>query len=132
MAGSVFAFHISEIPFDMIDKKAIASKVVIGVGWKPGWSSDYGAVLLAQDYNTGMVINLSNIDMVYDKDPKKFKDAKPIRTIRWKEMVGIVGKKWKPGLNMPFDPIASKLAMESNIKVIICNGHNLKNLNNIL
>lgn len=118
--------------YDMVDKKAVEAKVVIGVGWKPGWSTDYGAVLLAQDYQSDMAINLSNIDMVYDKDPRKFKEAKPIKKIKWQEMVGIVGQEWKPGLNMPFDPVASKLAMEIGLKVIICNGKNLKNLDNII
>ncbi len=118
--------------YDLIDKKATDSKIVIGVGWRPGWSTDYDAVLLAQDYNVDQVINLSNIDMVYDKDPNKFKEAKPIKRIKWKEMRKIVGSKWKPCLSAPFDPIASKLAQEIGLKVIICNGHNLENLDNII
>lgn len=118
--------------YDMVDKKAVEAKLVIGVAWKPGWSTDYDAVLLAQDYNINTVVNLSNIDMVYDKDPDKFPDAKPIRKISWKKMTGIVGNKWTPGLNMPFDPIASKLAKEIGIKVIVCNGRKLKNLDNII
>ncbi|HLC94522.1 MAG TPA: UMP kinase, partial [Patescibacteria group bacterium] len=63
------------------DKKLISWKeaVVIGAGWKPGWSTDYDAVVLARDYRASLVINLSNIEWVYDKDPKKFKDAKPIK-----------------------------------------------------
>ncbi|MDD4333294.1 MAG: UMP kinase, partial [Patescibacteria group bacterium] len=38
---------------------------------------------------------------------------------------------WSPGLNMPFDPIASRKAQELNLQVIIA-GKNLKNLKNIL
>lgn len=44
----------------------------------------------------------------------------------------MVGNKWSPGLNAPFDPIASKLAQVENIKVAIMNGKNLKNLENYL
>ena len=116
----------------MIDKKAMKYKVVIGVGWKPGWSTDYDAVLLAQDYNVGTVINLTTVKMVYDKDPNKFKNAKPIKKIDWKEMAGIVGKEWKPGLNAPFDPIAAQLAQKIGLKAVVCNGRNLENLNNII
>lgn len=118
--------------YDMVDKKAIDYPVVIGVGWKPGWSTDYDAVLLAQDYDIDKIINLTNIDMVYNKDPKKYKNAKPVKEIKWSEMVSIVGKEWKPGLNTPFDPIAAQLAKKIKMKVIICNGRNLENLNNIL
>ena len=118
--------------YDMIDKKAVDAKVVIGVGWKPGWSTDYDTVLLAQDYNVDTVINLSNIDMVYDKDPRKYKDAKPLKEIKWNQLISIVGKEWKPGLNTPFDPIASKRAKRIGLKVVVCNGKNLKNLDNII
>ncbi len=118
--------------YDLIDKKAVEAKVVIGVGWKPGWSTDYDAVLLAQDYYVKQVINLSNVDMVYDKDPSKFKDAKPIKKIKWNEMLKIVGNKWVPRLNMPFDPIAARQAQKIDLEVIICKGNNLQNLDNII
>jgi len=118
--------------YDMIDKKAVREKVVIGVGWKPGWSTDFDTVLLAQDYNVDMVVNLSNIEAVYDKDPKKFDDAKPLEKIDWDELIGIVGNEWKPGLNAPFDPIAAQKAQEIGLKVIVCNGKNIDNLDNVL
>ncbi|PIS08770.1 UMP kinase [Candidatus Beckwithbacteria bacterium CG10_big_fil_rev_8_21_14_0_10_34_10] len=118
--------------YDMVDKKAVDEKIVIGVGWKPGWSTDYDAVLLAQDYQVDKVINLTSIDMVYDKDPTKFKDAKPVKKISWNEMTDIVGSQWKPGLNAPFDPIASQLANKIRLKVIVCNGRNIENLDNII
>lgn len=117
--------------YDMVDKKVTKYPVVIGGGWKPGWSSDYCATLVAGDYGVKTLINLSNIDMVYDKDPNKFKDAKPIRKMKWDDLINIVGTEWKPGLNVPFDPIASKIAKKARLKVIICNGHDLKNLEKI-
>ncbi|MBI4992115.1 MAG: UMP kinase [Candidatus Harrisonbacteria bacterium] len=107
-----------------------AEPVVIGAGWKPGWSTDYDAVLLCKDYGADTVINLSNIQQVYDKDPKKFSDAKPINKISWKEFKKLVGSKWGPGLNAPFDPIASAKASKLGIKAVILRGDNLKNLDN--
>lgn len=118
--------------YDMVDKKAVGAKVVIGVGWRPGWSTDYDAVLLAQDYQVDKVINLTTIEMVYDKDPEKYKDAKPLKKLNWDELIGIVGEEWKPGLNAPFDPVAAQLAKKIGLKVIICNGRDLKNLDSIL
>ncbi len=118
--------------YDMVDKKAQDYSVVVGGGWKPGWSSDYDAVMTAVDYNSEMLINLSNIDQVYDKDPKKFKDARPIAKMKWDDLIEVTGTKWKPGLNTPFDPIASKMAKKVGLKVVICNGYDLDNLKNIL
>jgi uridylate kinase len=117
--------------YDLIDKKAV-HPVVLCSGWRPGWSTDYDAVLLAQDYGIKYVINLSNIKMVYDKDPKKYENAKPIQKMHWNDLISIIGKKWVPGLNAPFDPIASQLAKSLGLEVIICDGKNLKNLDNIL
>ncbi len=109
-----------------------AKPVLIGGGWKPGWSTDYDAVQFAVKNGIDRVVNLSNITHAYDKDPNQFDDAQPITEIAWPEFRKIVGDEWKPGLNMPFDPIASKLAEESGIEVVIADGTNLANLSAII
>lgn len=102
--------------------------VVIAAGWKPGWSTDYCAITLCQDYGIRSAINMTNVDQVYDKDPNKFPDAKPLIETSWKDYCTMAGDKWIPGMNLPFDPIASKLAMELGVTVRILNGKNLDNL----
>ncbi|MDD4353529.1 MAG: UMP kinase [Candidatus Nanoarchaeia archaeon] len=104
-------------------------KFLIASGWKPGFSTDFDAVILAHNLGAIKVINLSNIKYAYDKDPNKFKDAKKIEKINWKDFRKIVGNKWNPGLNTPFDPIASKKAQELGLEVVILNGKDLTNLN---
>lgn len=106
----------------------IDKPVAVAAGWKPGWSTDYCAVTLCQDYGIKTVVNMTNIDKVYTKDPKKFSNAKPIDTISWKEYRKLIPTKWTPGMNVPFDPIASKLADENGITVKILNGKNLDEL----
>lgn len=106
--------------------------VVIGAGWKPGWSTDYDAVLLARDYHSNAIINLSDVDWLYDKDPNKYKDAKPIKKLAWEDMEEFVGSKWTPGKHIPFDPIAAKLARQQELTVIITNGHDFNNLEKII
>jgi len=106
--------------------------VIIAGGWKPGWSTDYVATMIAQEYEIKTVINLSNIDYAYTKDPKKYKNAQKIEQINWSEFRKIVGNKWTPGLNMPFDPIASQKAQNLGLEVAIMNGKKLKNLENYL
>lgn len=108
--------------------RKVEEPVVVAAGWKPGWSTDYDAVVLCQDYGVKQVLNLSNIDQVYTKDPVKFPDAKPITKISWKDFRKIVGDKFTPGMNAPFDPIAAKLASEIGVTVKILNGKNLDNL----
>ena len=107
-------------------------KIMIAAGWRPGWSTDYVAVILAQRLKAEKLINLSNIKYVYNKDPKKYSDAEKIEKINWKDFRKIVGNRWDPGLNAPFDPVASKLAEKIKLEVIIAEGKNLENLKNIL
>lgn len=106
----------------------IERPVAVAAGWKPGWSTDYDAVILCQDYGVKQVINMSNVDKVYDKDPREHKDAKPIDQISWTDYRKIAGDEWTPRMNLPFDPIAAKLAQEQGITVKILNGKNLDNL----
>lgn len=106
--------------------------VAIAAGWKPGWSTDYCGITLCQDYDIKNLINMTNIDRVYDKDPNKHKNAKPIEMISWKDYRAIAGDKWTPGMNLPFDPIASKLAQKLGVTVKIINGKNLDNLSDAI
>lgn len=100
--------------------------ILIGAGWKPGWSTDYDAVKLAELYGAKTVVNLSNIAYVYDKDPRKFKNAKKLTKIPWADFRKIVGDKWEPGANLPFDPVASREAEKAGLKVFVMEGSNLK------
>lgn len=104
--------------------------IMVASGWRPGWSTDYVATVLAGRLGAETVINLSNIDFVYNKDLRKFKDAKRLEKINWHDFRKIAGNKWDPGLNAPFDPVASKNAEKLGLKVIIMNGRKLNNLEN--
>lgn len=110
----------------------IRKPVIIGSGFRPGSSTDYRAVQLAHAYGAKTILNLSNIDWVYTKDPRKYKSAKKIIQIGWKDFRKIVGNKWDPGANVPFDPVASKWAQKWKIQVVITRGTDLQNVKNIL
>ena len=108
------------------------AKVIIGAGWEPGCSTDYDALLLAKRIGAGTVINFSNIAYVYDRDPRKFPDAKALRSMTWKQFRKLFGSRWSPGLNSPFDPIAARAAERAGIRVIIADGRDLANIGRIL
>lgn len=110
----------------------LSGKVLVAAGWKPGFSSDYDAVLLAERFNAELVLNLSNIEKVYTDDPKKNPNAQPIDAISWQDFRAMIGDEWTPGKNVPFDPVASRHAARIGLKVICTAGKNLENLKNIL
>jgi len=113
-------------------KEEIKESLAVGAGWEPGHSTDFDAVLVAEMYGGDTVINLSDISFVYDKDPREFPDAKPLKNLNWNQYLEIVGETWIAGKNFPFDPVAAKKAKESGIKVIIMRGEDLQNFQNFL
>lgn len=108
------------------------TKILVAGGYKPGRSSDDMAVSLALKHKAEIVINMTNIDYVYDKDPGKYNDAKKLKEVSWNKFLDIIGRKWIPGKSAPFDPVASKLAQKNNIKVVILNGKKINNLKKYL
>ncbi|MFQ5620333.1 MAG: UMP kinase [Candidatus Nanoarchaeia archaeon] len=114
-----------EILANPTKKQIIKKNIAIAAGWKPGCSTDKDAVLLAKTYKAKTILNLSNIDYVYTKDPNKFKSAKRCINLSWKELQNIVGLKFKPGENYPFDPEATKLAMKQKLTLYCLNGRKL-------
>ena len=110
----------------------LTGHVLVAAGWKPGFSTDYDAVLLAERFGADMVINLSNIEKVYTADPKTDPNARPLDKISWADFRVITGDEWIPGKNVPFDPVASRHAEKIGLKVICAAGKDLENLKKIL
>lgn len=106
-------------------------RVMVAAGWKPGFSTDYDSVVLANRFGASTVLSLSNIAKIYTDDPKTNPDAKPVDKMTWDEYKKLCGDEWTPGKNIPFDPVATKLAADSGLRVIAAAGKDLDNLNKI-
>lgn len=106
--------------------------VLIAAGWKPGWSTDYCAVMAAKTLGAKRLVNLSNIDYVYDEDPHTHPDAKPIEKISWADFRKRIPEEWDPGLSSPFDPVAAREAESLGLEVVVMNGTKLEEFSNYL
>ena len=120
------------VVYDPTTVDMFSGQILVAAGWKPGFSTDNDAVVLAERFSGNLVVNLSNIAKVYTDDPKKNPEARPIDSISWEDFIKIVGTEWVPGKNTPFDPIASQRAQKAGIKVICAAGKDIENLENIL
>jgi uridylate kinase len=112
--------------------RRFGSRVMVAAGWKPGFSTDNDAVILARRFGADTVVNLSNQAKVYTADPKNDPSARPLDTVSWPEFRKIVGEEWSPGWNGPFDPSAARAAAEARLRVIYADGRNFANLADIL
>lgn len=108
------------------------NSIIVGSGWKPGWSTDYVAVQIAIDFGIREVIVLGKPAYVYTSDFEKDKSAVPIECMNWAEYLKLIPSQWTPGMHAPVDPVAARLARKENIKVVIADGRNLANLKRIL
>jgi len=113
-------------------KKIKKNCLLIAAGTKPGWSTDYVSVCLAQKHKAEEIIIATNIDFVFNKDPRKFKDAKPVKKISFQDYQKIIPQKWMPAMNLPFDPVATRLAKKLKLKIKVLRAENLESFKNAI
>ncbi len=125
-------FCLEQVITDPTAVSVFPGRVLVAAGWKPGFSTDYDAVLLAERFQADTLLNLSNITKVYTGDPKVDPKAEPLDRLSWQEFQKLVGSTWKPGINVPFDPVATERAAQIKLRVIVAGGRNIDNLKKIL
>lgn len=102
--------------------------LVVSGGYKPGWTTDTDAALIAKSMKADMLINITDVKGIYTKDPDKFKDAKLILNLGWKHFEKMFGKKITgAGKHYVFDPLAGQICKRSKIRVVVL-GKNIANL----
>jgi uridylate kinase len=121
-----------EIVMDPTIALDVAEPVIFGAGWKPGCSTDHDAVLMAGAFGAQKLLNLSNTNYVYDKDPRTNPDAQALPSLTWDQYRALIPAEWTPGLSTPFDPIASKEAQSLGLEVMIINGTKLQEVEKCL
>ena len=112
--------------------KSLEYPVTIASGWRPGWSTDYISIAIAEHFKVKEVIIAGKPAHVYDRDPHKYAGAKELHELTWKEYRKLIPSKWKPGLHSPVDPVGARLAEKKGIKAFIINGKDLKNFEKML
>ena len=119
--------------FYEITRELDKNNVFIIGGLVPGFTTDVDTAILAKAINSKVLINVTNVDGIYDKDPRKFKDAKLIKKISYEDFLKLAKNfKSKPGVNFVFDPRAVEILKGSNVKIFVVNVKELKKLINFL
>lgn len=106
---------IDKVDSDKARKALDEGKIVVfggGTG-KPFFSTDTGASLRAIDINADMIIKLTNVDGVYDKDPNKYSDAKMYDAVSYQEVIDN-----KLGV---MDMQAIEMCRDNKIEIVVMN-----------
>ncbi len=124
-----------EPPRDFIGalKALDLGKIVVMGGTHPAHSTDAVSALLAEYITADVLINATNVDGIYDKDPEKHTDAIMYEKLSSEKLVDMI-KSYSAGAGQYelVDILAVKIIQRSNLKTIFLNGRNLENLRNAI
>ncbi|MHA2223819.1 MAG: UMP kinase [Candidatus Hodarchaeales archaeon] len=92
----------------------------ISGGFLPAIKTDEDAAILADLFGSPILINITNVDGIYDRDPRKDSNAKKYNELTYKQFYEIISPlSLDAGSNAPFTLIAAKICERTNIRVII-------------
>ncbi|HIH18182.1 MAG TPA: UMP kinase [Nanoarchaeota archaeon] len=98
-----------------------------------GTTSDGTTAFLTALLHEKEFINLTNVSGLYDKDPRKFRNAKLVPRISYGDFWKLMGKvKEKPGQHFILDSYATKIITKNKIRVAILDGKEIKNISSYL
>ena len=116
---------------DELEVAVKIGKVVLMGGLIPGQSTNAVAAVAAETVRAKMLFNATNVDGVYDRDPKK-SGATRYDTITIGELKEVLsGGGTKAGEYKLFDPVAIRVVERSKIPTIIFDGRDPENLTKV-
>ena len=119
----LFSYLLGKNPiFDLKDLKKYSSGVIGGI--MPGRSTDANAAIAAKEKNSDILIKLTNVDGIYDKDPR-LKGAKKINEIGFSK-IKKYSKKGSYGNYGILDSMAIDIISKNKIRTVVMNGKNPK------
>lgn len=127
----LFSFLLNKKPIFDLAKVDGMTKGVVG-GIKPGRSTDTNAAIAARKMNADLLIKLTDVNGIYDRDPKKYKNAKILKHISFNDLDKYMKRKTSPCSYWILDPASLKIIKRNKIKTIIINGKNPKNVLRVL
>ncbi len=115
-------FYIKDRAIKHLEKGRV---VIFGCGTgSPFFSTDTAAALRANEIGANALLKATNVDGIYDKDPKKYPDAEKITTLTY---LDVLNKK----INV-MDTTATSLCMDNDIPIIVFDINTNGNLKKVI
>jgi uridylate kinase len=118
---------------DAVHELRQASPIVLG-GTEPGHTTDGVAALIAARIRAARLVNATDVDGVYDRDPRQHADARRIEALDWDRFTAMVvaGSSAQAGQNFLFDRLGAATLARARIPLLVVNGRDLPNLEAVL
>ncbi|HYA58222.1 MAG TPA: UMP kinase [Thermoplasmata archaeon] len=106
-----------------------ASPVVLG-GTEPGHTTDGVAALLAVRLRAARVVNATDVDGIYDRDPRASPGARRLDRLSWADLRSMIHRasSGEAGQSLPFDRLGADLLARARIPLAVVHGRTLPNL----
>jgi uridylate kinase len=122
-----------EIPHTTKQAQTYSTPIVVMGGTKPGHSTDMVGAELAENLHADLFIIATNVNGIYDKDPRHHKDACQLKEITIDSLISHFGTHWKSaGKNMVIDGPALAIIKRARLPTRVVNGKRLEQLENVL
>jgi len=118
---------------DAVHELRLASPVILG-GTEPGHTTDGVAALVAARVRAARLVNATDVDGIYDRDPRTHPDAHPIERMDWGRFHAMVlaGTSTEAGQNFLFDRLGAATLSRAKVPLWVVNGRDLTNLGHAL
>jgi uridylate kinase len=112
-----------------VHELARASPVILG-GTEPGHTTDGVASLLASRLRAARLVNATDVDGIYDEDPRTHPEARRLERISWPEFRAKVhaATSGEAGQNFLFDRLGADTLARAGIPLLVVAGRDLGNL----
>lgn len=107
--------------------------IVVMGGLQPGQSTNAAAALAAESLRADLLVNATDVDGVYNADPRKDPNAKKLDNVTPEELMRILSAGGvRAGEYELMDPVAIQIIRRSKIPVTIIDGRNPSNIEKAL
>lgn len=114
-------------------KSLATGKIVVCGGMQPGQSTNAVATLVCEAMGAKTLINATNVDYIYDKDPQKHPDATPYKCLTYMELKDIIASCGAgAGQYEMFDLVAANNIERSSITLHFVDGKDPENISRVL
>ncbi|MFW9823356.1 MAG: UMP kinase [Candidatus Thorarchaeota archaeon] len=129
-------FFYPQVPrsIEELSKALLFEKPIIMGGVQPGQSTTSVALEVADFINASEVVILTDVEGIYDRNPKEFSDAKLLRNITHNQLQEIIlnatdDRQATAGEYRIFDTVSLQILKRSNIIVSVMSGKDLSEFN---
>jgi uridylate kinase len=124
------AFPLVPHSIEEFAQAQVTGKIVVVAGFTPGQSTTSVSLIVAEYLHADLLLVLTDVDGIYDRDPRKFPDATRFSTITIGELQEILqqgagARQAAAGEYRIFDPVSIEIVKRSAVPVQLTSGKDL-------